>query len=165
MKRAGRALALLAAVALAWWLHGILFPGPERMIRQRLDTVAEMASFTGREGYLARAAAVTRLVDSFSPTVQVRVDSPARAEHTFSGRDEIRQALLAARVEPGGLELKFHDMRITPGSDRATAFVHLTAVARIGAKRELFAQELKFGMERVEGKWLVARVETVRTLR
>lgn len=165
MKLLKRIVLLLAAAALAWWLYGVLFPAPEQLIRKRLDKVAESASFTGQEGNLARVAAITRLVDCFSSTVQVRVDSPAHAEHTFSGKEEIREALLAVRANLRALDVKFRDPQIVLSSDRSAAFVHLTAEARIGTDRELFVQELKFGLERVEGKWLVAHLETVRTLR
>jgi hypothetical protein len=156
---------LLALAALAWWLYGVLFPAPEKLIRQRLGKIAELASFTGKEGNLARVAAVTQLVDCFAPTVQVRVDSPAHAEHTFSGKEEIREVLLGVRANLRALEVKFRDPQVTLNSDRTAALAHLTAEARIGTDRELFVQEMKFGLERVDGKWLVAQIETVRTLR
>jgi len=165
VKHLQRLLLLLAAAALAWWLYGVFFPAPEKLIRQRLDKVAELASFTGKEGNLARVAAVTQLVDCFSSTVQVRVDSPAHAEHTLSGKDEIREALLAVRAGLRALDVQFRDPQITLNGDRTAAFVHLTAEARIGTDRELFVQELKLGLERLDGQWLVARLETVRTLR
>jgi hypothetical protein len=60
--------------------------------------------------------------------------------------------------------VKFLDLNVTLSPDKTEAVVHLTGEARVPNERDLFVQELKFQLRRIEGKWLIVRVETVRTL-
>jgi hypothetical protein len=165
MKIIVRLVLLLVLAALGYWLYTVLFPSPETVIRQRLQTVAKLASFTGQEGNLARLANVQQLIGFFSTAVEVRVDSPAHAEHTFSGKDEIQQVLLGIRTRLGGLEVKFLDPQVQLNPDETNATVQVTAEARVAGERDLFIQELQIGFTKNDGKWLIARIETVRTLK
>ena len=167
MKIVLRLALLLVLAALGYWLYTVLFPSPETVIRKRLRTVAELASFTGKEGNIARIANVQQLVGYFSTAVEVRVDSPARAEHTFSGKDEIQQALLGIRSALGGLEVKFLDPQVQLNPDKTTATVQTTAsaTAHVAGDRDLFVQEMLIGFTKSDGKWLIVRIETVRTLK
>lgn len=165
MRIALRVVFILLIVALGWWLYTVFFPSPETVIRKRLQSVAELASFSNKEGNIAMVANVSQLVGRFSTTVEVQVDSPARAQHTFSGKDEIQTALLAVRRELRGLDVQFLDPKIVVNADKTAAEVHLTAEARVTGDRDTFIQELKVGFEKVERDWLIARIETVRTLK
>jgi len=165
MKIVLRLVLLLVLAALGYWLYTVLFPSPETVIRQRLQTVAKLASFTGKEGNLARLANVQQLVGYFSTAVEVRVDSPAHAEQTFNGKDEIQQALLGIRSVLGGLEVKFLDPQVQLNPDQTNATVQVTAEARVAGERDLFIQELRISFTKHDGQWLIARIETVRTLK
>ena len=155
----------LLVLAIGWWLYGVFFPSPEAVIRKRLTKIAELASFDGKEGNIARIANVTQLVDCFALAVEVRVDAPAQAQHTFNGKDEIRQALLGVRSALRGLEVTFLDPQISVRADGLAADVLLTAYARLPDDRDQFPQELKIRFEKQERSWLITQIETVRTLR
>lgn len=156
---------LIAAVAgLAFWLWTIFFPNPEKVIRQRLDKVAKLVSFNSNEGNIARAANVMQLTGYFATNIQIVVDTPAQSQQTLSGRDELTQAALAARNMLKGLDVDFLDQTVTLAPDKLSATVSLTAKARVPGDRDLLVQEMKFFLEKMDGSWLIVRVETVRTL-
>jgi hypothetical protein len=165
MKLAMRIIGGLLVLAIGWWLYTVLFPSPEIVIRKRLAKIAELASFDGKEGNIARIANVSQLVDYFALAVEVQVDAPMQAQHTFNGKDEIRQALLAVRSNLRGLDVQFIDPQIRVGESRSEAEVLLTAIAQIPGDRDQFPQELTIRFEKKERHWLITRIETVRTLK
>ena len=150
--------------ALAFWLWTVCFPAPEKVIRQRLDKVATLLSFNSKEGNIARVANVLQLTGSFAPNIEITVDAPAQSQQAFHGRDEIHTAALAARQNLAGLAVEFVDQTITLTPDKTEATVILTGKARVSGDRDLFVQELKFRLQKINGEWLIIRIETVRTL-
>jgi ABC-type transporter MlaC component len=79
-------------------------------------------------------------------------------------RQEIVQAALAARSAVGGLTVKFPDINITVAPDKQSATADLTVEINVSNQRDPIVQEMKFTLQKTDGKWLVTRVETVRTL-
>ena len=55
MKIVFRLILLAALLALGVWLWFVLFPSPEKIIRQRLTELARTASFSSGESDLAQA--------------------------------------------------------------------------------------------------------------
>jgi len=159
--RAGLAVALIALGVCAW---RIFFPSAEQVIRKRLNEVARTASFSAKEAPLATALNSQKLANFFAPEVEIRVDVPGRWQHTFHGRDEIAQAAASARSLVGGLSVEFLDITVTIAPDRESAEASLTLKARIAGEKDLIVQELKFFLKRIDGTWLIIRVETVKTL-
>jgi len=49
--------------------------------------------------------------------------------------------------------------------DNQSAVATLTGKGRVAGESDFFVQELKFTLKRVEGEWLIYRVETVKTFR
>ena len=158
-------LCLLAALAgLAFWLWTVFFPNPETVIRKRLDKVAKLVSFGSKEGNIALAANVMQLSSYFATNVEITVDTPAQSKQTLTGRDELTQAAMAARNMVRGLDVEFLDQTITLAPDKLSATVSLTGKARVPGDRDLLVQELKFYLQKINGDWLIVRIETVRTL-
>lgn len=166
MKRWGLRLVLLGAVvAMGDWGWKIMFPSPERVIRRRLVEVAQLASFGSNEGALAKIGNATKLSTYFDPDVQIRVEVPGRSHrHTFSGRDELLQAAMAARSQLTSLSLQFLDMNVSLAPDQASATVNLTAKGNIGGEKDVYVQELRVGLKRLDRTWLITWVEPVKTL-
>jgi hypothetical protein len=164
MKIILRVVLLAALAALAVWLCGILFPSPERIIRERLTKLARAVSFSPNEGNLARLARAQTVGEFFSTNVEVNVNLPGREQHTFAGRDEITQAALAVRSEVSGLRVKFPDVNVTVPPDKQSATVDLTVEATVAGQPDVIAQEMKFTFQKIDGQWLITRVETVNTL-
>lgn len=158
-------LVLLAVVVVAGgWLWTMLFPSPEKVIRQRLAEIARLASFNTNENPLAALGHAQKLASFCSPTLQVKLAALANVEHAFENREEIAQADLAARAAFGGvLKVEFLDVLLTLAPDKQSAVANLTARMQSGGSSDLNAQEIKFTLTKTDGQWLVTRVETIRT--
>ncbi len=163
MKIAFRLLLLAAALALGVWLWTVLFPAPEKVIRQRLAKLARTVSFSGNESQIMRLAGARNLAGFFSTNIEINIDVPGRVHHSFMGREEITQAALAARSGTGSLTVKFPDIEVTVAPDRQSAVADLTLEANIPGEPNPIVQEMKFTLQKTDGEWLITRVETVRT--
>ncbi len=163
MKIIRRSLALLALLALVLWLWSVLFPGPEQIIRQQLTNVARAVSFTANEGPFTRTLNASKLAGYFSVDAQVSLDAPSHGSYTCNGRNEI-QAAVGARPTGGALAVEFLDVAVVLAADKLSATVDLTAKVKIPGERDFYVQEVKFTLKKIDGDWLIIRVETVKTL-
>jgi hypothetical protein len=141
-----------------------LFPGPEKVIHQRLTKLARTATFSSGEGNLAKLAAAEDIAGYFATNVEVDINVPGRVQHTLMGRAEIRQAALGARERLSGLKVTFPDINITVAPDKQSAVADLTVDASIAGEHDSIVQEMKFTLQKTDDGWLISRVETVRTL-
>lgn len=164
MKLFGRLVSLAVIAGLGWWLWSVFFPNPETVIRKRLNKVAGLVSFEGKEGNFAKIANVQQLTAYFASTIEITVDTPAQSKHTLSGREELTQAALGVRSMLSGLTVEFVDQTVTLNPAKTEATVSLTGKVRISGDRDMLVQELKFYLQKIEGDWLIVRIETVRTL-
>jgi hypothetical protein len=153
-----------ALAALGVWLWMVLFPGPEKIIHRRLAELARTASSSGNESNLARLAAARSLAGFFSTNVEMKADLPHLGQLSSMDRDEITQLALAASSRTGGLQVKFPDINVTVAPDRQSAVADLTVTAHFAGETDSFVQEMKFTLQKIDGKWLITRVETVQTL-
>jgi len=153
-----------AFIALGFWLWTVFFPSPEQIIRKQLANVARAVSFTANEGLLARAHNASKLAGYFSVDAQVSLDAPGHDSYTFNGRNEIMQAAAGARSAAGALAVEFLDVAVALAADKLSATVDLTAKAKIPGERDFYVQEVKFTLKKIDGDWLIVRVETVKTL-
>jgi hypothetical protein len=164
MRTVFRIILLAALVALGVWLWFVLFPSPEKIIRQRLTELARTASFSSDEGNLARLAAAQSLAGYFATNVEINLDVPGRLQHRLMGRDEIQQAALGARSTLSGMKVHFPDINITVAPDKQSAVADLTVEASVSGEHDSIVQEMKFTFQKTDGDWLITRIETVRTL-
>jgi len=165
MKRWLTRIVLLAVlVAVGIWVWSILFPSPERAIRQRLAEVAKAASFPSKESPLAVAANSQRLTTFCTDDIMITVELPGRSQHTVNGRDELLQGAMAARSFAPGLKVEFVDVTVTLAPDRQSAVANLTAKGNVPGEKDLLVQELKIKLKKVGRDWLIERIETVKTL-
>jgi hypothetical protein len=165
MKKWSWRLVLLVVLGgLGFWGWSVLFPGPEQVIRKRLNNLARTASFSSQEGTLVKLAGAQALTAYCTPDVEIIVDVPGHSRQTITGQDELRTAAAAARTYASGCNLQFFDIIVTVAPDKQSANAELTARANVPRERDFFVQELKFALKKVEGKWLICRAETVKTL-
>jgi hypothetical protein len=164
MKIIFRLVLLAALVALGVWLWIVLSPSPEKVIHKRLVALANTVSFSSNENNLVRLAGAQNLGDFFSADVEVNINVPGRIQERLMSRQEIIQAALGARSAVSGLKVKFPDINITVAPDKQSAVANLTFEARVSGQPDLIVQEMKFTLRKIDGKWLVTRIETVRTL-
>ena len=159
-----RMLGLAAAVALGTWLWMALHPSPEKLIRKQLDGLIHAVSFGPGEGYLAKLAGAQRVGNFFSTNVDVQISAPGGQEHRLAGRQEIQQGALAARATLKGLSVTFPDITVIVNADGESALADVALEARITGEVDTIVQELKITLHKIDGKWLIVKVETVRTL-
>jgi hypothetical protein len=164
MKIAFRLVLFGTLLALGVWLWFVLFPSPEKVIRQRLTELANKASFSSGESDLSKLAAAQSLAGNFSTNVEINIDVPGRVQHRLMGRDDIKQAVLGVRSTMSGLKIQFPDINITVAPGKQTAVADLTVVANVAGERDSMVQEMKFTFQKTDDGWLITRVETVRTL-
>jgi acyl CoA:acetate/3-ketoacid CoA transferase alpha subunit len=164
MKIVFRIVLLAVLAALGVWLWTVLFPGPEKVIRQRLTELARTVSSSANESDLTRLAAARRVAGFFAATVELNVDLPELGQHNSMDREEITQLVLMGRSRAGGLRVKFPDINITVAPDQRSAVADLTVEANISGERDSVVREMKFTLRKTDGQWFITRVETVRTL-
>ena len=98
-------------------------------------------------------------------SVKVSANRPwAQSQRTLTGRDEITQAAMGARSGVSALKVEFLDVTVIVGPDRQSAVADLTAKAQVPGDKDFTVQELKFTLKKMDGEWLITRVETVKTL-
>jgi len=165
MKKILLLILLPVLLGLGVWLWTIWFPNPQQAVRNRLNQVAQLASSSGNEGNFSRVANVQKLGRLFSPDVQVLVDITGAESYTFNSREELMQAAMAAKRFTSGLKAEFLDMNIEMGTADESALVDLTLKARVNGESDMIVQELKFTLKKINGDWLITRIETVKTLK
>jgi hypothetical protein len=164
MKHVLRVVLLAALAALGIWLWTVLFPGPEKIIRRRLVELARTASATPDESNLARLAAARQVVGYFANNVEMKVDSPRFGPRSSMDREEMMQLAVYARSRAGGLTVAFPDITVTVARGSQAAVANVTVEVKAGAEPDSFMQEMKFTLRKIDGQWLITRVETVPTL-
>lgn len=162
MKIAARLVLLAAFIAAGVWLWTVLFPGPETVVRKRLAQVAAGASFNSGENPLVIAARAEKLASRFSTNVEVQIEAPGYERLEFSGRAEITQAAAGARPRLGSLKVEFPDVSVTVGPDKRSAVADVAVKVQAGGEQHFDVQEVKFTFQKIDGDWLITRVETVR---
>lgn len=157
-------LGTLIAIALGIWGWRTFLQTPERAIRSRLNHLAEEASFGQKEGTLGKATSLFSLMDYFTTNVEVRVEARGFGTHTFNGRDELMEYVKWMRIHFSSMKLDLLDINLTIDPDKTTAKANLTGKAQVSGERDPWIQEVDVYLKKVDGKWLIEKVETVRTL-
>ncbi len=164
MKRAAQVIFAAVIVGLGIWLWTVMFPSPEKAIRMRLNALAKTLSFNSKGGVLGKAYDAQKAAEFFTTDVDVEVNLSGYEPISLHGRDEVLQIAMAARGRLTSLKIEFPDMNISIAPDGQTAKVNLTGKGTIPGERDISAQEFNFMMKKVDGKWLIYRIETVNTL-
>ena len=163
MKTALRLIFLVAVLAGGIWLWRELFPPPEKVIAARLEKMARAASVQPGEGTLLRIADAHKVGDYCASNVDISIDLPHHQHHALASRDDIVQGLTLAKTQ-GGLTVKFHDILVTIGPDGTTADAEVTIEAHVTGESDVIIQQMKFTLQKIDGQWLVTKVQTVRPL-
>jgi hypothetical protein len=165
MKHLLRLILLAAVIAAGLWSWTVLFPSPEKVIRNRIVKLASLASFSSHESNIARVANIERLGTFFAENIEVVIDVPGVETHTFTRREELQQAAMQARSVVGALKVEFPDIHTTLAPDKQSAVADVTLKAKVSGQNDLIVQELAITFNKTNRDWLITRVETVKTLR
>ncbi len=163
MKLALRLVLLSIAIGLCVWLWIYLHPTPQEAVRRQLVALAKSATLEKKEGNIAAALRANEFSEFFAQEVALNMEPRAWFPDSIE-RSEIAKVILGIRTNYRSLDVKIIDPVITVGADQKSAIVELTINVAGDGDRHLLVQEMKFTMKEVDGKWLILRVETVRTL-
>jgi hypothetical protein len=164
MQKSLRIASALALIGLGIWGWTILFPGPERLIRSRLEKLARTVSVQPGDGAVARGLKAYELPDFFTPDVVISLTVRGFGGRVFTGRDELMEQVNPAMQNVRGLKVEFLDANITLAPDKLEAVVNLTAKATLTEQSDLIVQEFNIKFRKLKGQWLISRVESVKTL-
>jgi len=164
MKIVLRLVLLAAAAAVCAWFWTLLFPSPEKMIRKQLALVAAEASFQTGENPLITANRAENFASRFGTNVEININLPEHGQDGFVGRAEITQAVAGMRSSVSSLKVEFLDMNVTVDPEKQSATANLTVKAQSAYDKNFIVQEMKIFFQKIEGGWLITRVETIRTL-
>jgi hypothetical protein len=159
-----RILALIGAAALVLWARQALFPSPERIIRKDLIKLASAGSFSEGQGNFAKLSKIDTLNSLLAENAAIRVDAPGMRDLGLEGRDQIVQVVAAAQRQLSWVKAEFLDISVKLNEDGVTATADFVARARTSQGGEEFVQEFKATFRKVEGKWLIESVTSVKTL-
>lgn len=164
MKWLGRLFLVAAVAALGWWLWQTLFPGDEAQIRKLLARTARAASFSSRDGALRRMGSIAEFGNCFTPDVQVYFDMPRQGRFALEGREQMIGLAARSRDSVVAVSVTLVDVSVQLEPDHLSATAGLTARADISGEVDFSVQELKVFFRKVNGQWLIYRVESVKTL-
>jgi hypothetical protein len=158
---------ILAGVlgAVVFWSWGLFFPAPQKVIGKNLARLARLATFSRTDGNIKRLADTERLGSLLAGTVHVVLDAPGFRGESLDSREELLQAVLAARSQVKDLETKFTDIGIHVSPDRKSAEAFLTVMAKVGGEPDPIIEALKFTFQNTNDDWLITGVETEKALR
>ena len=163
--KAGRKTSLILGLILLLGV-GIWFmiPDEEAIVRRTLTRLAATVSFPLNESPLLRLANASRLRDFLEAGVEVQFEYERVGTRIVQGRAEVVQFATVARetLKQARFQLLDITVKIDPEGTAATAY--MTLLADVSGEKNAISQELKVTLKKIEGKWLVARVETLRTL-
>ena len=165
MKLIVRLILLAGLMALAVWSWGFFFPTPQKIIENHLLKLARLASFSSKDGNFKRLADNERIRSLLARNIHVVLDAPGVQGHTFDDREELLQAVMAARSAVKDLHTEFTDIGISLNPDRQSAVALVTVKAKIGGEPDWFFEELRFTFKKISDDWLITGLETVKPLR
>ena len=164
MKITFRILLLAVVGVFLYWLGTVFFPSPEKVVLRKISSLAAAATIRANDSNLTRVGKANALVSLFAPDAQIIISVSGPRGHTFSGRDEIREATMAGFTSLPTLNVEFLDVTVRLGADKQTADVSCTAKVNAGDRKDYGVQEMHLQLKKVDGDWLIFRAETVKTL-
>jgi hypothetical protein len=162
-RRAALIIVLLVAGLVGFWAWRTFFPDPKKIIKRDLTNLATLLSFAPNEGQLAKVGNANKAAAYFTQDIEIIIDVTGFGRATLSGRDDLFQRLLGARAQLTTLKVEFLDIKVALAPNKEAAEVDMTAKANVPGDRDFQFQELKLLMKKVDGRWLIRRVETVKT--
>jgi ketosteroid isomerase-like protein len=164
MQKSLRILCAAALIGLGVWVWQVFFPSAEKAIRSRLAELARTASFKPADGTVPKTLKAQKLPEFFTADAVILLDARGFRPQKISGREEIQQQVTGAMHFLQGLHVEFLDINLTFDPDKRSAIANLTGKAIVDGERDFYVLELNFMLKKVDGEWLIYRVETVKTI-
>jgi len=164
VKIAGRLILVVILAALGFWLYTVFFPNLEKVVLKRVASLAKTVTVTPNDGNITRAAKVSSIISYFSTDAEIHVEGPEIGNKSITGRDEIREIAAGGMANVSSLSVQFDDATAHIGADKQSAEVDCTARVSVKDSKDFGIQELHIQLKKIDGDWLITKVETVKTL-
>ena len=164
MNRIQLTFGILLLLAAGFILKSCL-SGEEAQIRAHLSKLEDLVSFSDAESRLQSVAKAKRLSELFAENVSVELNMSGFQHTQAGGREEVMQAALAARNQIGALKASFHDITVQLAEDEQSAQVEATGRAELANRDSSGVEDFVFYLRKVDGAWLIERVENSQTFR
>jgi hypothetical protein len=161
LKRFGWLVVLLCAALGLVWLGRKWWPNDESAIRTQVTRLMQAASVRPSDSGLARLAYADRLAGFFTTNVAMHIEGFGSDFANLSGRTDLVQAAMAARMQLHQAEFTVADLDIKVPEDHHTAIAYATVAGQINSNTNGFVQALKMTLQKSGGRWLIAKVDTV----
>ncbi len=154
-------LLLIAGLFLAWRWYGST--NPAEAVRRQVELLRSSASFAADEGLMRKESEVAKLLGLVTSDISLEVNYPSGEPGRIQGRDDFREYLRIGRHASEYLKLTLYDVKVTLGSENATASVTATVKAETNLFKDPYWQELVLSFAHGDEGWLLNKVETVKT--
>lgn len=161
MKFFWRALLLVILAGGAFLAYRHFFPSDEEQIRRTLNKLAVTASIPPDATPMGSLLALDKLRGFFVPEADITVDA-LEGQHTFADREELLQAVAAARMRFKGVTVEFSGINVTVDSSGTTAQADLTL--RVSQGGDLTVRLIKLQLRKQEGDWRITHGESAKVL-
>ena len=129
-----------------------------------LADAAQTAGIKPNENPLFKLAAAKKLVGFFSTDAVLKLDVSGVDVRSINGREDLLQAVTAARASLQEARIQLREIHVNVDLDKQSATAQLVATAYLNGGSDPMLQELKLQLNKIDGKWKIARVDTVKTL-
>ena len=130
----------------------------------KVTKLAATTTIRPGDGTVTRVTKVSNLIGYFSPDAVITYDVTGWALRSVSGRDEIREIAAGGFANVASLSVRFQDATARVAADQQSAIVSCTVRVSAGDSKDFGIQELRLQFRKIDGDWLITRVETVKTL-
>ena len=154
----------MALLLLGVCIYRILFPNDEKLIRQLLAEAAETAAVKPNENPLLKIAGASKPVGFFSSDAVLKLDVAGVDTRTLDSPDDLRQAVTAARASLQEAKFQLREVQVSLGPDPKSATAQLMTLAYLNGSGDPLVQELKMQLKKIDRRWKICRVETVKSL-
>jgi hypothetical protein len=153
---------VLAVIAFAIWRY--LFPPPEKVIRRKVEALAQTIS-ENPQGNISRVANVNRIGGFFHPNVSINLEGFGREVSSVSGRGELEQMAMGVRQNNFRIVVKFSNIHVEVDPDKTRALAIVTAEVRLNDQAEPVVQDIRLGFEKYDRAWLIRSAEPAKAFK
>jgi hypothetical protein len=162
VKKVLKIIPIVFVLALSVWIYQILFPSDEKLIRQLLAKAAETAAVKANENPLFKLAGANKLAGFFSLDAVLKVDVAGVDTRTINSWEDLVQAFSAARAGLQEASFHLHEVHVNVNPGQQSADAQLVATAYLNGSADPLVQELKMQLKKIDRRWKISRVETVK---
>ena len=127
-----------------------------------LAEAAQTAQVKPNDNPLFKLAGGNKLVGFFSADAVLKLDVPGADFRTIRGRDDLLQAIAAARAGLQEARIQLHEVHVAVDPDKQSANAQLVASAYVNGSTDPMVQELKMRFGKIDRRWRILEVETMR---